>query len=60
MNRLLTLLLLLAVGAYAAEAKPRPEIMGIPLSMGREAAHARLKAIGRLEKEERKRQEAEL
>lgn len=57
MNRLFLLFLLLAVVAYAAEAKPRPEIMGVSLSMGREAAQARLKTIGRLEKEERKRQE---
>lgn len=51
--------LLVAVVAFAtaAEAKRRPEIMGISLSMNREAALARLKAIGRLEKEERKRQE---
>jgi hypothetical protein len=49
---------LLVVGAFAtAEAKTRPEIMGVSLSMSREAALARLKAIGRLEKEERKRQE---
>jgi hypothetical protein len=58
MKRLLFLCILLAAGAYvAAEAKGRPEIMGVSLSMSREAARARLKTIGRLEKEERKRQE---
>ena len=58
MTRLLTISVLLVVGAFAsAEAKTRPEIMGVSLSMSREAALARLKAIGRLEKEERKRQE---
>ena len=58
MKQLLTLFLGLVVGALAsAEAKTRPEIMGVSLSMSREAALARLKAIGRLEKEERKRQE---
>jgi hypothetical protein len=49
--------LLLVVGGFVAEAKPRPEIMGVALSMSREVAQARLKSIGRLEKEERKRQE---
>ena len=58
MTRLLTISVLLVVGAFAsAEAKTRPEIMGVSLSMSREAALARLKTIGRLEKEERKRQE---
>ena len=58
MTRLLTISVLLVVGAFAsAEAKTRPEIMGVSLSMSREAALARLQAIGRLEKEERKRQE---
>lgn len=56
MTRLITVCLLLAVGAFAAEAKG-PEIMGVSLSMSRDAAQARLKTIGRLEKEERKRQE---
>jgi hypothetical protein len=42
---------------FAAEAKGRPQIMGVELSMKREVALARLKTIGRLEKEERKRQE---
>ena len=59
MKLTLIVFLLLAVGAFTAvaEAKPRPEIMGVALSMSREAAQARLKTIGRLEKEERKRQE---
>ena len=59
MTRLVIASLLLAVVAFAtaAEAKPRPEIMGISLSMSREAVQSRLKSIGRLEKEERKRQE---
>lgn len=59
MNRVLTLCLLLAVAALApaAQAKPRPEIMGVGLSMSRDDARARLKSLGRLEREERKRQE---
>ena len=51
------LLLALAAMAGAAQAKVRPEIMGVALEMSREAAQARLKAIGQLEKEDRKRQE---
>ena len=51
------LLLTLSVLASAAPVRPRPEIMGISLDMSREAARARLNAIGSLEKEERKRQE---
>lgn len=51
------LLLTVCVLASAAPVKPRPEIMGISLDMSRDAARARLKAIGNLEKEERKRQE---
>lgn len=43
--------------ANAAQAKTRPEIMGISLTMSRDDARARLKTIGSLEKEERKRQE---
>lgn len=57
MTRLITLCILLAVGAFAVEAKGRPEILGVALGVSREAAQAKLKAIGRLEKEERKRQE---
>ena len=59
MKRTINLCLLVAlVGlASAAQAKVKPEIMGISLEMGREAAQARLKALGQLEKEDRKRQE---
>jgi hypothetical protein len=59
MKRSLSVFLLFVVGvlASAAPARPRPEIMGISLDMSRDAARARLKAIGNLEKEERKRQE---
>lgn len=57
MNRLLPFFLLLTVAAVTVEARGRAEIMGVSLSMSREAAQARLKTIGRLEKEERKRQE---
>jgi hypothetical protein len=53
----LCLLLALAGLAGAAQAKVRPEIMGVALEMSREAAQARLKAIGQLEKEDRRRQE---
>ena len=51
------LLLTVSVLASAAPVRPRPEIMGISLDMSRDAALARLKAIGNLEKEDRKRQE---
>ena len=37
--------------------KPRPEVMGIRLGMVKEEAHKRLKKLGSLEREERKRQE---
>ena len=60
MKRTLTvfvLLLTVCVLASAAPAEPRPEIMGISLDMSRDTARARLKAMGNLEKEERKRQE---
>ena len=60
MNRVLTSCLLLVVSVYtivAVEAKGRGEIMGVSLGVSREAAQQRLKTIGRLEKEERKRQE---
>src|SRR5689334_4021821 len=50
----LCLLLALAGLAGAAQAKVRPEIMGVALEMSREAAQARLKAIGQLEKEDRR------
>src|ERR1051326_7337411 len=53
----LVLLLALAGLAGAAQAKVRPEIMGVSLEMNREAAQARLKALGQLEKEDHRRQE---
>ena|SRR6478672_1120177 len=53
----LCVLVALAAVANAAQAKVKPEIMGISLEMGREAAQSRLKALGQLEKEDRKRQE---
>lgn len=57
----LSLCLVLAVGILAsaapALAKPRPEIMGVALDMSRDAARARLKSIGSLEREDRKLQE---
>lgn len=50
---------MLVIGSLvsAAPARPRPEIMGISLDMKRDEALARLKTIGSLEKEARKRQE---
>ena len=59
MKRLSSLILLLVIGVLvsAAPARPRPEIMGISLDMTRDDARARLKSIGSLEKEDRKRQE---
>ncbi|HKG48438.1 MAG TPA: hypothetical protein VKB02_16995 [Pyrinomonadaceae bacterium] len=59
MKTLLGFSLLLVIGALvsAAAARPRPEIMGIGLGMKRDDAVARLKSIGNLEKEARKRQE---
>jgi len=53
----LSLLLVISVLVSAAAARPRPEIMGIGLDMKRDDAIARLKSIGSLEKEQRKRQE---
>ena len=53
----LSLLLVISVLVSAATARPRPEIMGISLDMSRDDARARLKSIGSLEKEDRKRQE---
>ena len=41
----------------AAAVKPRPQIMGVALGMTRDAARARLQSLGKLEREERKRQE---
>ena len=50
-------MLVIGVLVSAAPARPRPEIMGISLEMSRDDARARLKTIGSLEKEDRKRQE---
>jgi hypothetical protein len=59
MKRLASIYLLLVISVLvsAAPARPRPEIMGISLDMKRDAALTRLKSIGSLEKEARKRQE---
>lgn len=57
MKRILIVCLLVVSVAGAAQARVKPEIMGIALEMSRDAAQARLKAIGQLEKEDRKRQE---
>ena len=59
MIRILSLCLLLAFSTFAsaAQAKLRPEIMGISLDMSRADAHARLSSIGQLQKEDRGRQE---
>ena len=53
----LSLLLVIGVLVSAATARPRPEIMGISLEMSRDDARARLKSLGSLEREDRKRQE---
>jgi len=53
----ISLLLVIGILVSAAPARPRPEIMGISLEMSRDDARARLKSIGSLEKEDRKRQE---
>jgi hypothetical protein len=53
----LFLLLVISVLVSAAPARPRPEIMGISLDMKRDTALARLKLIGRFEKDAGKRQE---
>ena len=60
MKRLLSLSLLLAISTISVSAapdQPRPEIMGISLDMKRDDARARLQSLGKLEKEQRKRQE---
>jgi len=56
-KRTFILCLLLLSGAVVAQAGVRPEIMGVALEMSHEAALARLKSIGQLEREDRKRQE---
>lgn len=58
-RRAFSVLLLLVVAALAgaAQRSVKPEIMGVSLEMNREAAQPRLKALGQLEKEDRKRQE---
>ena len=43
--------------ACSTSSEPKPEILGVRLGMSREEAHARLQAIGKLEKEERRQQE---
>ena len=53
----ISLLMLLAVVANAVALKPQPQIMGITLDMRRDVAQARLQTIGKLEKQDRKRQE---
>ena len=59
MKRLISFCFLLAVAALAtgADVKPRPEIMGVALGMGRDESQARLKSIGSMDQPERKRQE---
>lgn len=49
--------LLLLAPACSRAGGPSPEILGVRLGMTREEAHARLRAIATLEKEERKQQE---
>lgn len=54
---LATLLLILAAGAQASAAEPKPEILGVRLGMSLREARARLGKLGRLEREERKQQQ---
>lgn len=49
--------LLLLAAACSKSAAPKPEILGVRLGMSREEAHARLRTLGQLEKEERRQQE---
>lgn len=49
--------LLCALSVAAAGNEPQRDIVGIKLSMSKEDAHRQLQKIGRLEREERKRQE---
>lgn len=51
------LLLLLAPACATKSVEPKPEILGVRLGMSREEAHARLRSIGGLEKQERRQQE---
>src|SRR4028118_243597 len=48
---------ILLAAACGAGVEPKPEILGVRLGISREEAHARLRNIGELEKEERKQQE---
>jgi len=59
MKPLMTLWLVLSISvlASAAPAKPRAEILGVSLDMSRDDARTRLKSIGSLEREGRKREE---
>ena len=50
------LLLLFAAGCAASD-DPKPEILGVRLGMSREEAHARLRTVANLEREERRQQE---
>lgn len=56
---LLCLLLAASSGAGAVRApkRPRPEVFGVRLEMSKREAHARLRKLGSLEKEQRKNQE---
>jgi hypothetical protein len=51
------LLLAPACATTTTVVEPKPEILGVRLGMTREEAHARLRNIGQLEKEERRQQE---
>lgn len=51
------LLLLFAPACGTKSVEPKPEILGVRLGMSREEAHARLRSIGQLEKQERRQQE---
>ena len=57
LKRIFILFLLMVSGVVAAQARVKPEILGVALEMSRDAALARLKFLGQLEKEDRKRQE---
>lgn len=51
------LLLAAACATKKTTVEPKPEILGVRLGMSREEAHAHLRNIGQLEKEERRQQE---